>query len=152
MIAGAWWVKSWWVWLGWQVKLGQKRPIVHRPWQLPAFCDSLRRWQEKGVRLALGEGPVTPPPPNQPDWTRGGLQIAEITARSDTITSSAWAGESQKRVREHRSSHERRWVLTPSWFQTTELSEEARMDPAGLQFKCRCEWFQKSPLSCTQLL
>lgn len=112
----------------WQVKLGQKRPIIHRSWQFPDSCDSLQRSQEKGVRLALWEGPDTPLPPNQPHGTRGGLQIAEITAQSDTITPSVWAGESQKRVREHRSSHEWRWVLTPSSFQTTELSVEARMD------------------------
>lgn len=59
------------------------------------------------MRLTLGGGSSPAPlPPNQPDWMGGGLQIAEITAGSDTITPSVGAGEWQERVRERRSSHE----------------------------------------------
>lgn len=130
-----------WVWDWWEVKLRQKlfsHSLVLTAssfqWVLPAFAVKRRA-------LSLGEGPVTASSPNQSDYMRGGLQIAEMTARSDTITSSVWAGESQKSVKEHSSSHDWRWVLL--WLHDFKplISLETRINPSGQQLKCSVKLF-----------
>lgn len=69
----------------------------------------------KGVRSALGEGLVMPPSPNQSEWTRGGLQIAEITASNNFVHQSWRVTEKCERTLQQ-SWLKVSYALTPSWF------------------------------------